>query len=500
MGGECSKRRSPPFFNYGAMNRGFIGLGVLLLSILQGCVKGEDRLNQPPNTRLAVDTIQLSGNNRLNSTVTLNWFGSDADGLVTGFEFSFDQVEWAFTERRDSTFIFTLPPGTDTVDIDFFIRAVDDDDARDPSPAYLRIPLKNTPPQAAFNDDRGPRDTALAVTTVFWQASDVDGNETITRIEIKANDGDWTPIARDQNLISFVADPSVQSGAVEADVYYGEEDNPQNFQLNGLQASGQNFLYLRAIDRAGAVSDPDTSAAFYLLPKGNSATNLWISGHTASITNQYEDLLNQAGVSYDLLNLGAQIDGSLLPAYWDPTIKLTARLYDHLFINTESTTYTNAVTGTVTTILNFMAPVVQDFTNRGGKVMVTTALNEGEDISKLIGPYPIDSLVINGGNAQARIFPDSALVPVNDPTTYPSVRPQFLQRSVVPIVPSSDADAFYRAQLTKLNGWRGSDVVAAARRPQNQLTQVFFALELHNFNREPQALRDLFQKILVDEF
>lgn len=474
-----------------------LALGALLS---ESCVKGERESITAPQTQISLDTIRLSGNNRLNSTVSLSWFGSDADGFVTGFEISFDEVLWSFTTRQDSTFTFTLPPGTDTTDVNFFVRAIDNDDNRDPTPAHLRVPLKNTPPTVQINPDRGPSDTALAVATFFWTAADVDGNETITKVEMKANNGNWQEISRNANLISLLADTNVQNGATTAQVFIGENNTPENYTLNGLRANDTNRLFLRATDLAGAVSAADTSINFFYKIKSRGARTLWISGHTSDVTPEYQTLLNNAGVKYDLLDFGASIDGSNLPAFWDPTIKLTARLYQNIFINTESTTYTNPISGDITTILNFMAPVIQDFTNKGGKYFVTTALAEDEDLSRLIGPYPIDSLVKNGGNAQARITPDSALVSANPQAGFPAVRPEFLQRNIVPIIPASDAQVFYRAQLTKLNGWEGSNVVAAVRRPQNVLTQVFFAQELHNYNGDPQALESLFKKILVDEF
>lgn len=466
----------------------------------QSCINGQRESTTAPQTKISLDTIRLSGDDRLNSTVSLSWFGSDPDGFVTGFEISFDEALWSFTTQQDSTFTFTLPPGSDTTDVDFFVRAIDNDDNRDPTPAHLRIPLKNTPPTAQINPDRGPRDTALAVATFFWTATDVDGNETITKVEMKANNGDWQEISRNANLISLVADTNVQNGATTAQVYVGENNTPESFTINGLRANDTNRIFLRATDLAGALSAEDTSNVFFLQSKNPGARTLWISGHTADITPEYRNILDNAGVNYNLLDFGANIDGSNLPAFWDPTIKLTARLYQNIFINTESTTYTNPVTSEITTILNFMAPVIQDFTNRGGKYFVTTALAEDEDLSRIIGPYPINSMVTNDGNAQARIVPDSALVPANPQSGFPAVQPEFLQRNIVPIVPSSDAQVFYRAQLTRLNGWKGSNVVAAVRRPQNVLTQVFFAEELHNYNRDPQALENLFKKILIDEF
>ena len=471
-----------------------------LIAILHSCIRGEENAGQFPETKISIDEINLSGDDRLNSTVSLSWFGTDPDGIVEGYEISFDNSLWDYTEKQDSTFTFSLPPGSDTADIDFYVRAVDNDDNRDPTPDFLRIPLKNTPPTTSFNKERGPKDTALSVATFFWNANDIDGANTIQSIEIKANKGNWTPINRDQSLISIKLDTSAQSGSSQASIFYGTQDEAEPITLDGLLPNDTNKIFIRATDIAGAVSEMDTSDTFFLRNKTPGARTLWISGHTPSITNDYRTILDNIGLKYDLLDYGAATDGSNLPAYWDPTLKLISRNYDVIFLNTESTTYQNDITGDITTILNYVAPIIQEFTTNGGKYLVTTKLEKEEDISRLIGPYPLDSLVVSGGNSQARIVPDSALVPLDNNPGLTEVSPEFLQRDIVPIVPSSDAQAYYRAQLTKLNGWRGSDIIASARKPGNVLTQVFFAQELHNFDKDPQALEQLFEEILINEF
>ena len=86
--------------------------GIILLG---GCDKGEALPNQKPETTIFLDNIALTGEDRLTSVVRIFWSGTDRDGYVQGFEISFDEQEWSFTENYDSTFRFVLGQGSDTV-------------------------------------------------------------------------------------------------------------------------------------------------------------------------------------------------------------------------------------------------------------------------------------------------------------------------------------------------------------------------------------------------
>ena len=75
------------------------------LFLLSSCY--EDLVDQPvdnqhPFTRLFLDpdsTITKQA-----SKITLHWTGDDPDGNIIGFYFSFDGINWSFTDKNDSTF------------------------------------------------------------------------------------------------------------------------------------------------------------------------------------------------------------------------------------------------------------------------------------------------------------------------------------------------------------------------------------------------------------
>ncbi len=485
---------------YNGCWKGLSGVVALLVIALAGCTKGDRNANEAPDTQISVKEINLSGDSRLNSTVRLNWFGTDKDGYVVGFEISFDNQNWTYTTLLDSTFSFTIPAGQDTTDVNFYVRAVDNDGLTDPSPAYLAVPLKNTPPSASFDNELGPRDTALMVSTFKWNAADPDGNASIAKVEVKFNQGQWYELAMGQEVVSFLVDPTVQSGAATAEVYFGFNDQPEAEKIDGLLVNGYDTLYIRATDIAGAVSPVDTADAFYLKNKTQGATLLWVSGQVTTTANKYKAILDGVNITYDFLDYGRDINGDAMPSYWDPTFKLISRQYPKMFVSSGQETYRNRVTSRDVTMLEFMAPVIQSFTNNGGKSFVTVSFNKAKDLSEISGPYPVKELVTSTAG-QARILPDSGLVPLMM-GPYPIIKTPTnnLQTGVVPIVGTDDSEDFYRARLTKLQGWQGTDVVGVIRRPNNVWSQVFFGVELHNYNGDPAKLEDLFEEILVNEF
>ena len=474
-------------------------LSLFLLLFIAGisCRKGDFKDNQVPDTKIALDAINLTGNSRLNSEVHLSWYGTDIDGYITGYEISLNQQDWFFTASEDSTFIFQLEPGSDTTDINFYVRAIDNEGSKDPSPAYLRVPLKNTPPTAVIDEDRGPKDTAFIASTFFWRANDPDGNETIRQAFMRFNQGDWVEIDKNQSLISFLVDTSVQTGTATAQVYYGKNKQAESFTINGLNVNGNNELYLKVVDLANAESTIDTSKTFFLKNKTPGVNTLWVSGHIASITAKYKGYLDANSIQYDLLNYGAS-QGAYQPVYWDPTFRLILSQYSRIFVNAPSTKFLNTVTGENTTLLNYIAPMIQGFYNEGHQSFITCNIDKSEDVSNIAGPFPIENIVSSVG--QVRIYPDSLVYPVSNPTLYPNLQPTNIQTGVTPIVKSSDSEPFYRAQLTPFGGWAGDNLVGVIRRPGNQLRQVFFAIELHNYDKIPGSVESLIGEIFNNEF
>lgn len=473
---------------------------LLVLFALVSCRKGDANANKAPNTKLSVSIIDLSGDDRLNSKVRMSWFGTDLDGFVEAYEFSLDNQNWTYTTIQDSIFIFPLEIGQDTTDIDFYVRSIDNEGLTDPTPAYLRIPLKNSAPEASFDHDRGPKDSAFCVSTFYWRASDPDGNETLEKIFLKFNDGTWTEIARNQNLISFLVDTAITSGPATGQIYYGRNPNAETFTIDGLLPNAENVLYIKSVDLAGAESSVDTSNAFYLKNKTPGVNTLWLNGHVASVAQQYRGFLNSAGVTYDFLDYGSDM-GAYQPIYWDPTFKIILSLYDKLFLNAPSSLFPNTVTGENTILLNYIGRSVEEFHDKGGKSFTTCALlaRNLEDLENVAGPFAIENTENSTGFT--RMVPDSSIYNVIDTIRFPKIKSEFFQTGVVPIIKSADSEVFFKGQLTKFQGWTGDNVIGTIRRGSDtKISQVFIAVELHNYAISSSSIELLIGEIMKNEF
>ena len=139
------------------------------------CKKGNKNVNERPNTKVIPHVVNLSGENRLKTTVEMAWFGSDKDGFISGYEFSLDNTNWIYTPKADSTFTFNISEGSDTSEINFWVRSIDNSNEKDPTPAFVKIPIKNTPPEILFDKALSSKDTAFIVASLFWNAKDQDG-------------------------------------------------------------------------------------------------------------------------------------------------------------------------------------------------------------------------------------------------------------------------------------------------------------------------------------
>jgi hypothetical protein len=468
--------------------------GTLLAALLlAGCDPGTLVDNRLPNTHLALDTIALQGDNRLNSVVRMSWYGTDVDGYVDRYEVSLDGTSWKTTRKQDSTFTLSIPAGQDTADVVLRVRAVDDDGGTDPTPARLRLPLKNARPVASIDPEGQTLGTTLGVATYKWRASDPDGDETVVAAEARFNNGTWFPIPVNQPVITFVVEPGSTATAT-ARMVYGNNNSLETTPVDGLEIDENNTLYIRVKDVANRWSDADTALpVVFTRPSGDL---LVVSGSPSTTANTYLTALAGAGLDIDFWDMNVAAN---LPAYWNPTFRWISQQYNKVFVFSGPTPVLDPSTGQTSTLLGLMGPALQKYTQNGGKLLITTALNSTMDLTPYIGTYPIDGLVTSVG--QVRLVQDSALVPLVP--NYPSLKPESILIGLTPIQPSADAQPFYRAQLTKLSGWSGTNVVGVRRfapGPGNRVQQVFFSVELFKANAVPGALSSLLQSILVNDF
>jgi hypothetical protein len=474
-----------------------LGLGLLAVAS-PSCDRGEAIDNRAPETHLAVKSIERSGPDRLNSKVNMSWYGTDIDGYVTGYELSLDGQNWKYSQSQDSTFLFAIPAGSDTADITLYVRAIDNLGAKDESPASLVFPLKNAPPIAEIEHSSQSLGNALGVLTYRWSASDPDGNETIAGAEIRFNNGPWYPIDPKQSMLTFVLEPDQGGGmGTTASLFYGNALQATQIGLDGLVENAANILQVRIQDIAGAQSAVDSALSVQV--SRPSSDLLFVSGQTSAVTAQYKGWLDALSLTYDVLDLNAN-SGESRPYFWNPTFRHILSQYSRVLTVTNSDNALDPVTGATQPLLAHMAQALQSFTSQGGKLMTCTAFGPNTDFSPFVGSFPMDGIVTSSG--QVRLVPDSALVPQVS-GSYPDLHPASILIGISPLVPSADAELFYRAQLTKLSGWQGDNVVGVRRKYLGNpahINEVFFSIELHRVASSSSDMEDLLEQILVYDF
>ena len=137
--------------------------------------------------------------------VKVFWHGSDPDGDVVGFEWAIteslpdpelleESLRENYTSRTDSTFIFPVEANREVLASRFYVRAIDNEGKRDPTPAFTFFAVRNTcAPEVTFlrseavapdgtvypitsTDTRIPQDTIPTGSTVCfeWEGFDCD--------------------------------------------------------------------------------------------------------------------------------------------------------------------------------------------------------------------------------------------------------------------------------------------------------------------------------------
>ena len=256
----------------------FLTLFSIILIIFTGCTKkpkSVDVQNQAPETYIV--NVPPDSSYIYHARI-IYWYGTDADGIVTRYDWAIDDTTYDeniagsgwhslymdSTLATQDTIAFEAPiPDTEFTHI-FYVRAVDNKDKPDPSPATRVFRTSNIPPNTRFIST--PKDSSqrfiLSDSTDIWKGINFE----------------WTAIDSDQVFpcrfqycwddTTFNFDPVTHKGwsdPVSGESFYFTGDNSP-FE------EGYHTVYLRAMDDAGAVD------------RSLSDTTIWISEIDSSVT------------------------------------------------------------------------------------------------------------------------------------------------------------------------------------------------------------------------
>lgn len=482
-----------------------LGLFALALGACDAGFDGTASENAAPETELAVRSADLRedlGGRRLISTVAVAWSGTDPDGVVTGFDVRSYQVDaapgpeagWARTTRRDSTLLLEIPLGASTADVVVEVRAVDDVDVVDPTPARTVFPIVNSAPTLRLVDAEAPPDSTWPVISLSLAAADRDGEANLAGIEVALNDttGGFVRLPADATFVTLVADDPGGT-TTTATVYTGRGFRNTGVTLPGLRLDGDNVVYLRAVDQAAATSptlrypalDADGQPTGALYVRRVTSRVLLVNdvrvGDDVQVLTVARAALSVHGTArYDEWDLSEtpqsaaspQFSEALPPAP-DPTLRQTLAFWDRVYW------VSNAVTNTAAgNNLPRAASVMDLFFERGGRILVQVpvTLPQGTDIggtaNAAIDILPLSTLITFP--AGVRALRADAGTPVRPAEavpgtgrTLPPLQTTRLLTSALPYNVGPDDVPLYRLSFYQNNvptdPWQGSEVVASIR-------------------------------------
>ena len=485
-------------------NKSFIyqALIFLAIGIISACstdITGDLEENQAPETFTVVDTIIRTGDDRLNSEVHIRWWGNDPDGFIVGFEYSFNNSNWSFISKNDSVFVLSPPAGMDTMDFTFAVRAIDNLGLKDPSPATLSYPVKNSLPTVAYIPATNNPIKTFPVLKFNFAGSDPDGNDNLNRYEIVLNDTTRTPYTLPATANSFtLIGQNVSADSTVAEVYINNNTTPEQGTIPGLLLNANNTIYIRAIDNSEAKSPFVASYTIYV-KKVNSnilLVNAYVPSTTAIEDFYAQQLINLGFTNFDTIQIFEQVGGA--STQQSPDNLTQSRIFD-LFDGI--VWFSNSAQRS----LSLAQRTTGMFFNSGGKMLMSVYFSSAFDeqsqfldftpIQSLVNP-PDTTLIMDNG---ALLTPAKAGWPVLQSTTIVGV--------VKPINLISGAEALYAAELKardnttfNITPWTGNSNVIALRKSTSGVPNfVISTLELDKLNGNNNI--DLFfEKVLKQEF
>ena len=506
---------------------------VLLLVGLTAFYACKDKLvdnplaNKPPTTKIFLDTATTAQQSRIH----LYWTGDDPDGTVMGFYFSWDGVNWTFTTKNDS--LFSLQIGAVDSIYSFRVVAVDNSGSGkyvsdvyqngihyghngyygdpftdvngngkwdpgepfvdigliDPHPAMLKLPIKNTAPKIAWDALSTHPDISFSAMTFGWDATDIDGNNTIQYINIALNDtNNFVALNGSVSVVAIRTSDFTNSNPL-MDIYINGDHlnlpiNPvtgDTIKLPGLKFNSNNIFYVQAVDISNAKSPWISSATqpnsnpgwFVKKPQANIALVNNYSAYDAPDTF-YPDMMNSLGWNYDIIDLVNQA-----PPYMDITFFETATLFKGILWYTDNDP-----------LLNLAGETVYKITGAGVKIFFSMLFPQPStgDLSVIQQFLPIssDSSSFLTSLAPGKIVSDTShsLYPTLQVTaSFSRVRGFYLNSSVTPI---------YYFPNKELGGYIGFE---------NSAKNIFFiGMPLHKMDGIPGSVAVLLTKVFLHDF
>ncbi len=405
----------------------FLSLLFLSAMLLFSCSENKTsnpNLNIPPETDVFVTSADTL--NYTPSIQVLHWDGRDTDGFVTGFYYTWKEnpgpADWEYTTERSLEFPLQIT-GQDTIYM-FQVKAVDDDGEEDPTPAKQRFPIKNSPPVIKWTRLSQIPDTTFSVANFLWEASDVDGDSTITRFEYALDD---TTVWR--NTAGYNRDVTLNADS-------------------GL-TTGEHAFYIRAVDIAGARSNtirmPENPAKNWYV-KAPAGRYLLVDDFTDESSSGFPDAYYRTMMQNVVVPQGENF------SYWNieklfPASKAqfseTLKLFDFVVWYTDISQQTDE---------HFITAqlAIPEFLASGGRIVYTTMFDQGfGSQGDPLAFSPVASLSPPSGvyrSFPGSVYhPDSSFYDVFPALQLPELKVSFFIPAMKALTPKANAISLYRS-------------------------------------------------------
>jgi hypothetical protein len=461
---------------------------------LQGTLKAD----QHPETYTVVDTILRSGENRFITQIVINWWGEDPDGYITGYEYSFDKIKWYFTTLQDSTFTVQIPEGQKTYDFIFYIRSVDNDGLKDPTPAHIVYPVKNSPPSVKFDYPTGtvirkPART-FPVLKFNWSATDPDGEDNLKSYELVWNDTTKAVIVIEAKYNSAIFEATDLSGTIsDCKVFQGNSLSLHPNVMSGLKLNDTNYLFIRSIDKVGEKSAFIASYPVYV--RKPTSKTLLVNAYSSSIQSREDFYVNNlksiSVTSFDICRLNEVQSGAYTELAPDNITQAKIfQLFDVIIWFGKDAAYS----------LSLSEKTTDAFFTAGGRMFMAIEISSSMDPQAgYLGFSPIDSLVEPPNGSQLMIDRDSLALPKI--SGWPVLKSKIIINPTRPFYENIYSVPIYDARIIRTNPksiWTGKSTIMTKKVIGGKTTFIISSVELHNLDGN-NNIRDLFIKLFNDE-
>ena len=489
--------------------------------------------NRAPDTEIFLFPDDPDSINQQKSRLQVHWWGEDPDGVVLGYYFRWVGLmeNWSFTTSNDS--LFSLPIGSADTTYVIEVMAVDiegnkrydnsviwngDDIGPEPfrdangngiwdegesyfdlglidqTPASMKFPIKNSPPEVEWNKESVIPEETFPVITVAWNASDLDGDESIVSIDLAINDQNLAVELPGNTRLITLRIKDVDAVEPELEILLnGSEDKIYDKTLKGVKLDDFNRLYIQATDISGSSSKveplPDTSRTWFIKkPKGDLLViDDYANG--ADAETFYNDLFAQI----DNGNYADEFDVMDIELHQLPfasiTFLETMKLFKYIYWYSDSSPS-----------LELTSSVTQKYIISGGKIGYSLTIQESSsafefDLATIQSFLPIEDF--GEESPVSFMFPGGNIIPIADSTADFSDYPQLRTESTISYVRTYIPNPIISKGVHNLSSNQINGKISLIT---NDKELFFIGLPLHQSDAIDGSVKELIEKVYIDEF